>query len=77
MSHEAAQKRVAQLEGALKAFGDAQGPSDDDPGVSRVCETCCAPLTAGLSMRAVHCMGARDVASIKSQTTMGLGVVRS
>ena len=26
VSHEAAQKRVAQLEGALKAFGDATGP---------------------------------------------------
>ena len=26
MSHEAAQKRVAQLEGALQAFGDATGP---------------------------------------------------
>ena len=26
MSHEAAQKRVAQLEGALKAFGGATGP---------------------------------------------------
>ena len=36
VSFEAAQRRVAQLEGALRAFGDSTGPEV----VSEVCETC-------------------------------------
>ena len=41
VSFEATQRRVAQLEGALRALGDARGPEVTvPPGVSEGCKTC-------------------------------------